>query len=131
MPLDDTNWSAALPLKRPSDAPPDTEVDETTALLIRARAFIERGWCRFMGAQDAAGNICDARNDQAVRWCVLGALVAAGMPYTQSDRSLLPHPAILRLAATIGEPIAAFNNRQETVEPVLAAFDAAIAAGDR
>jgi hypothetical protein len=42
MPLDDTNWS-----------PPTEAIDETTALLVRARGFIERGWCRHALARDS------------------------------------------------------------------------------
>ena len=116
MPLDHTNWSPA----------PPTEVDETTALLVRARGFIERGWCRGDLARDANGNGVWPTEQQAVAWCAGGALIAAGMPYNVV--SILAHPATRRLRAAIaGGNIAGFNNRQETVEPVLAAFDRAIA----
>jgi hypothetical protein len=43
MPLDDANW-------------PTIEVDETTEILIRARGFLERGWCQNTLARDADGN---------------------------------------------------------------------------
>jgi hypothetical protein len=47
---------------------------------------------------------------------------------TASD--LIWHCARARLIAAIGgEYLGEFNDRQETVEPVLAAFDRAIAAG--
>jgi hypothetical protein len=99
--------------------------EEATELLIRARGFIERGWCRFAFAQDAAGNEVSPLDVQAVAWCAWGALFAAGLPETHRTR----HPAFHRLRAAIdgNEPIGVFNTQQETVEPVLAAFDRAIA----
>ena len=55
MPLDQTNWPHITPL------------DETTLLLIRARKFIQRGWCRDAIARDADGNqLVDARSAGAV-----------------------------------------------------------------
>jgi hypothetical protein len=112
MPLDQTNW------------PNQTEVmDETTALLIRACAFLERGWCRYAQAKDVVGNQCDPSNEGAVEWCAWGALVAAGASQTDYDA-----PVYLQLGAVIGERIVNFNDAQETVEPILAAFDRAIAA---
>jgi hypothetical protein len=115
MPLDNTSWS------------PDAQVDETTALLVRARGFLERGWCRNTFALDTAGNDVSPESSQAVMWCANGALRAAGLPWDDTYRA---HPAILRLKAVIGgEIVGLFNNRQESVEPVLAAFDRAIAAG--
>jgi hypothetical protein len=98
--------------------------DETTALLIRARGFLVRGWCRGALAIDDDGKIVDPKSERAVAWCADGALVAAGLG---PDRR--SHPAMRRLLATIDcRDIGIFNNRQETVEPVLAAFDRAIAA---
>lgn len=111
MPLDNTKWS------------PDTEADETTALLVRARAFIERGWCRYMLAMDADGHSVDPTTTAAVAWCGEGALNAAGMSKVLTD-----HPALSRLRAAMGDiHITLFNDHQETVAPVLAAFDRAIA----
>lgn len=111
MPLDDTNTS-------PIDA------DETTAILIRARAFIARGWCRET-AQDADGDLTKARSEQAVAWCAVGALMAAGV----DNHGFWDHPATLRLIRAIGgAKIPDFNDAQTTVGPILAAFDRAIAA---
>jgi hypothetical protein len=55
MPLDSTNWFA--PEGRPNgEAAPVAEVvDDTTVLLTRARAFLERGWCRHTLARDGLG----------------------------------------------------------------------------
>lgn len=116
MPLDMTNWPAA-------------DVDDTTALLIRARGFIERGWCREASARDLNGYKVPARSSGAVSWCAFGALIAAGLPTHDTA-----HPAYLKLVYAVkalgGSDIADFNDRQETVEPILAAFDRAIAAGN-
>jgi len=70
---------------------------------------------------------CDPR---AIAWCVHGALVASGMsPFYPGPHC---HPAYVRFAAAIDDMlIGTFNDRQETVEPVLAAFDRAIAGEQR
>src|ERR1700722_7637156 len=110
MPLDNTSWS------------PDTQVDETTALLVRARGFLERGWCKGYFAYDGHGDQIAARDERAVSWCMVGAIQVAefgtGNAGCQRARDLL--------RSTVGESIAKFNDGQETVEPVLAAFDKAI-----
>jgi hypothetical protein len=109
------------------------EIDATTALLIRARGFLERGWCRGVFALDAHGRQVAETSDQAVAWCAIGALLASGMPRPlMKHPAYSRHPAMRRLQAAIGNwrNVGNFNNRQETVEPVLAAFDAAIAMGD-
>jgi hypothetical protein len=114
MPLDSMNWSA----------PPITETDETTALLILARSLVERGWCREALARDRKGRWVHPTAGSAVAWCASGALIAAA----GAAFDLCWLPASNRLEAAIGgEDICIFNNRQESVEPVLAAFDRAIA----
>jgi hypothetical protein len=121
MQLDDTNWS------------PATEINAATEMLVRARSFIERGWCRDTLARDASGHPVDPTARDAVAWCANGALVAAGLSRCGSLAFYRDHPAIRWLEAAIGGEnsgggnIANFNNQQETVEPVLAAFDRAIA----
>jgi hypothetical protein len=111
MPLDTTNR-------------PETEItDEATALLIRARGFVERGWCRGVPARNFLEWPVTPGSKWATRWCAGSALLAARM--TASD--LAWRRARIRLVAAIGgEHLPEFNDRQETVEPVLAAFDKAI-----
>ena len=111
--------------------------DATTALLIRARGFIERGWCRSAPARDANGNRCAATDEAATSWCAIGALVVAGLPHFTTTKNGEPllcfpsgNPAVRRLENAVCGNIPDFNDAQETVEPVLAAFDAAIAMGD-
>jgi hypothetical protein len=92
-------------------------------LLARARAFLERGWCRHTLARDALGLAVDSTSAEAVSWCAIGALDAVG-----ADRSSR-FSALLRLQSAIGsKDIVRFNDAQETVETVLVAFDRAIAA---
>ena len=118
MPLDSTNWPTT-----------ETAVDETTALLIRARSFLERGWCRDVFARNATGRVVPPRHQTAVAWCAIGALLAAGMPEPRIVHVVHSmHPAMRRLKSAVGGwNVGRFNNTQETVEPVLAAFDRAIA----
>jgi hypothetical protein len=115
MPLDDTNW------------PDETvEIDATTEVLIRARSFIERGWCRRTAARNLLGYPVEATSKWAVSWCMGGALIAAA----QLGNHAMWGFANRRLCAVISDDyVSAFNDRQETVEPILAAFDRAIAAG--
>lgn len=99
--------------------------DEATDLLIRARSFIERGWCQNAVALDDNHRPCGVTDERAVAWCAHGALVASGV-----EPGAKTHPAMIRLCAAMGDSIIGnFNDRQETVEPILAAFDRAIAAG--
>lgn len=106
------------------------EIDETTALLVRARGYVERGWCRGTLAKNANGHLTSPMAADAVAWCALGALIAATGITEDWHLSFSKHPACARLRDAMGgEHIARFNNRQETVEPVLKAFDRAIAAG--
>jgi hypothetical protein len=116
MPLDQTNWPST-----------ETEVtDEATALLIRARALVARGWCRGARASSLLGFRVSPYSSRAVAWCMSGALEAAALTESDLDR----RRAHCRLRAAIGGiSVADFNDTQETVEPVLAAFDRAIAAG--
>jgi hypothetical protein len=102
------------------------EQSDATRLLIRARSLLLRGWCRDKGAVDENGVEVHPTSDRAIAWCALGALDAAGIPYLYHQHG--PHPAYRRLQDQIApERLMDFNARQEAVEPVLAAFDRAIA----
>jgi transposase, IS5 family len=98
--------------------------DKTTALLIRARGFIERGWCRYALARDENGCAIGPQHFKAVAWCAKGALIAAGV----GCFSFPLHPAVRRLRRAIcGGNISLFSDHQKNAETVLAAFDRAIA----
>jgi hypothetical protein len=105
--------------------PIEAEVDETTLLLIRARGLVERGWCRGISALDSDGATIEPQDEAAVCWCAYGALIAASWRTDVSNEAVAA--AFDRFQAAIGgENILDFNDSQETVEPVLAAFDRAI-----
>jgi hypothetical protein len=103
-----------------------TEDEAALRYLIGARAFLERGWCREAQARDADGAEVPPTDERAA-WCPLGALRAAGMPIPEYGT----HRALIRLGETLPlhyrDTIGWFNDQQTTVEPVLAAFDQAIA----
>lgn len=112
VPLDDVNWPESK-----------TRPDEVTALLIRARALVARGWCRRAAARNLLGLEVSPYSRHAVAWCADGALQAAQL----AASNLEFRRAYLRLLAAMGdELVPAFNDRQTTVEPVLEAFDRAI-----
>jgi hypothetical protein len=104
----------------------DKMAGPATEILIRARSFLQRGWCRDKGAVDENGIEVHPTSERAIAWCALGALDAAGIPYLHHQHGW--HPAYRRLQGVIGlERLMDFNARQEAVEPVLAVFDRAIA----
>jgi hypothetical protein len=112
MPLDSTNWA-------------EIEVDEATAILIRAREFIGRGWCRYFHAKNRLGIPVPAMCRWAASWCAVGAIQAATSYGTTPE----VQEAYARLRNVMGSAdITVFNDRQKSVESVLAAFDRAIAA---
>lgn len=99
----------------------------STALevLRRARARLAQpgAWTKDFDARNAAGEPVDADCPEATCWCAWGAvIVESGGDYGA---------AIEELAWALSTPrearISAFNDAQETVEPVLAMFDRAIA----
>ncbi len=113
MPLDNTPW---------------TEFEEDTTILVRAKnLLIEKGWCI---------NTLWASDD---RHCAVGAVLAVSGKLTYSDQVehvkrviqrllLAGNMPVCRIDNQISwDPIAVFNNRQTSPEPVLALFDKAIA----
>jgi hypothetical protein len=116
MPLDSICWPTST----------TTVDDEATALLIRARGLLERGWCRGATARNLLRLPVRPYSRWATAWCASGALRAA----RGTASGFTAHRANVRLIAAIGgETLWDFNDGQKTVEPVLAAFDRAIAEG--
>lgn len=100
-----------------------------------ARALIESGWCRNNEAVDGCGRTIDAHSDQAVAWCMGGAICrATGFEWT--DQSSEPYLQALfqlldKVMPTDGNSyvldFVSFNDDIAcSVEDVLAIFDAAI-----
>jgi len=61
----------------------------TTALLVRARGLLERGWCVCMLALDHNGDPVDPASERAVHWCPYGALLAARQGYTPRSSTVV------------------------------------------
>ena len=103
----------------------NTNLDDTTRLLLDARGYIERGWCRGELARDKDGERVSPIDKRAVQRCLYGALYAAGL-----DPAVRKGPATDRLRKAIGGGnLVDFNNAQTDSAPILAAFDCAIAGG--
>jgi hypothetical protein len=101
----------------------------TKEVLVRARAFIERGHTTMYSARAADGSMVAPDSDMAVCWCAIGALYAVdrdaamGRPYDVLSSALKSmDPASEGLVAT-------YNDTHSTDE-VLRLFDAAIASCD-
>jgi hypothetical protein len=104
-----------------------TDLDINTQLLIDAKQLlIDKGWCTKCLAVDRYGRDISHNSPQAVGFCALGAIFRAA-----HDRRhiTLENAPFERLQIAMGGNIPVFNNRQTSVEPVLAAFDRAIAMG--
>lgn len=87
--------------------------------LKKARALLVKGWTKGSFAKNAQGEKCVPYSDKAVCWCAGGALKVV----TDNWSDLWD----VVEAELKGGYLPDFNDAQETVEPVLALFDKAIA----
>ena len=106
--------------------------EKTVQVLQQARQRLQRGWCRKVFAETAAGYRVPPYDQDACRWCLSGAVKAAagdGSPpfcvaeaedeLRRTIESSYPdHPC--------WEYIPNFNDEQDSVEPVLAVVDKTI-----
>jgi hypothetical protein len=100
----------------------NANLDDTTRLLLDARGYIERGLCRDALARDKEGAEVHPTDERAVKWCINGSFIAAGLRGRISD----DHPAVSRLKRAIGGAnLVDFSNGNDKAV-VLAAFDRAI-----
>lgn len=94
----------------------------TIEILKGARALIEKGWCQGRYATDTNGAPASERSDNAVCFCISGALfrlgAGAGAPASYAVRAAIDYAYL----------VAWNDKRGRTKEQVLAAFDKAIAA---
>lgn len=93
-------------------------------ILIKARGYIESGWCRDHYAVNPEGSPCRANSGEAVAWCALGALRAADQ--RGDDLSPEGYAAKALLNEVVGDIIWWNDSRAHAKEEVLAAFDKAI-----
>lgn len=100
-------------------------------ILILARGYIEKGWCRGQFARTEDGEGALAVSEDARSWCALGAIERATFEVPmQSYASRGAAERLLREAAGVRsdfDATTAWNDDPErTKEEVLAAFDKAI-----
>jgi hypothetical protein len=89
--------------------------------LREARALIERGWTQGANARDEMGDRLFVDTDEAVCFCMMGAIIAAVPP----DQLLAAEHLLKR--AVNDEGVEYWNDAPErTQSEVLAAFDKAI-----
>lgn len=101
----------------------------TLDVLIAARAKIDRGWCKGAWAQDSMGRACGATSQRAQSWCLLGAVLAAeGHGGNWLETHTPPALFALQDANPVGGPWPLWNDAQESVRPILALLNHAIAA---
>jgi hypothetical protein len=83
--------------------------------LREARKLIERGWTRRTNARDSKGNPCAPESTRACRWCLAGALLAAGVRLYRTEN-------LACLSLTF------WNDNRATKKLALACLDNSIAA---
>lgn len=97
--------------------------------LIRTRNLLEQGWTQFVFARDAEGDALRAMDDNAVAWCVDGALRKAcgyGNNYVSTRKML--NELLFDKFPDIPHRITFWNDLHTTKkEDVLKLFDRAIA----
>lgn len=100
-------------------------MSETADILRKAKALVEKGWCRGCYAKAANGARRGRWDDDATKFCMLGALFRAVGPDSYAGFELV---ADILLRQTGGFRLDTFNDQQRNKRPILAAFDRAIAA---
>jgi hypothetical protein len=92
----------------------------TRAILIKARALIEKGWCQGPMAEDQFGNPVQWADSHAVRFCIMGACYRTGEGNWEQAKPLLQKAT--------GQPRVVFwsERKRRTKAEILAAFDKAI-----
>lgn len=96
---------------------------DTRAVLVAARALIERGWTQRAAARNEAGLPVSYRSETATCWCLSGALRVSS---NGSDQRWLDVLAFMR-TMTPRHSVVAFNDDPDTSQSdVLALFDRAI-----
>ncbi len=93
------------------------------AILKKARAKIEKGWCQDYLATTDKGTPVSEKSRRAAKWCVLGAVGAV----TKSSREAFRCQQLLREVAGV-DFLSTWNNAPgRTQEQVIRLYDKAIA----
>lgn len=93
----------------------------TKSTLADARSILLCGWTRGVYARNAEGYEVNADDSTAVCWCLEGAIFKSRTSY---DNYADMMDTLERCID--GKSLVDFNDRQESVEPVLALLDQAI-----
>jgi hypothetical protein len=104
---------------------------EAVEILKKARGLLSQpgAWTRGWFAKDASGEPCQSNDPSAVCFCAFGAVNKFSSGPGLRDANNEATRALNDVVGADGtwKTFANFNDAQSTVEPVLAAFDAAIA----
>lgn len=96
---------------------------ELTALLRKARGYVERGWTREVGARNTLGMETSSTNRYAIRWCTIGAMERANA----GPGEMVSHGRALLLSLIPDISLAGWNDAPgRTQQDVLNLFDRAI-----
>lgn len=100
-------------------------------LLKHARKLIDKGWCQRALARDVLGHPCDAEDESATSYCILGALYAAdfssGPVSSMCETSLNKLSAILYRENKGSYGLSGYNDTTgRTKKEILSLFDQAI-----
>ena len=81
--------------------------------------YIQKGWCKIYAASDSSGNPVDPWAGNAASWCIVGAIYAA-----MREDSITEEEG-RKIAAYFGAGGLAWNDAQESAEPIIAMLRAA------
>jgi hypothetical protein len=101
--------------------------NETAEILRKARALVEKGWCRNEYARDSRNQPTWALSKDAVKFCAAGAMTAAAGSVERAFAARAAFSGAIPQYLTLQD----FNDRSSNKRPVLRAFDRAIAAAEK
>ncbi len=87
--------------------------------------YIQKGWCKLVLARDSRGVTNPAWGQNACQWCCLGALSAALQSGSITDRQDGLILSYIYDHLDTDDSVPAWNDRQETSEPIIAMLQAA------
>lgn len=105
----------------------------TKEILIGARENLKLGWTKGCFARSAKGAPVETYSSEATCWCLIGAVRVSAYRLYQSGKTRIPASKALTVLQSIvpGGHVASFNDKQTSVDDVLALIDQAIQVCDR
>jgi hypothetical protein len=104
-------------------------MNDTVKVLEHAKGLLRKGWTKGVYARNAAGTRVEVCSKAAVSFCMTGAVMRAG--YDLGGGTIQAELALRRTPQIAVERFGSFaqlNDHADSVEDVIAVFDAAIAA---